>query len=52
MPEMDGVKTMQILKNTEGLNRETPVIVLTANAVAGSKDKLIVFIFSPRLCIM
>ncbi len=38
MPEMDGVETLQRLKLQEGLNKETPVIVLTANAVAGVKD--------------
>jgi len=39
MPGMDGVETMQALrKDKKGINYATPVVVLTANAVAGCKD--------------
>ena len=39
MPGMDGVETMKALrKEKKGLNYATPVVVLTANAVAGCKD--------------
>jgi len=39
MPGMDGVETMKILhKDKKGLNYATPVVVLTANAIAGCKD--------------
>ena len=38
MPEMDGVETLHVLRSTEGINRDTPVIILTANAISGSKE--------------
>ena len=39
MPGMDGVETMKLLhKDKSGLNHATPVVVLTANAIAGCKD--------------
>lgn len=39
MPGLDGVETMKVLhREKNGLNYATPVVVLTANAVAGCKD--------------
>ena len=39
MPGLDGVEAMKALhKEKSGLNYATPVVVLTANAVAGCKD--------------
>jgi len=39
MPDMDGVEAMRALhKNKDGRNYATPVVVLTANAIAGCKD--------------
>lgn len=39
MPEMDGIETLKAMKSMEdNLNKDTPVIVLTANAVAGSRE--------------
>ena len=39
MPEMDGVETLKCMKQPEYvLNHNTPVIALTANAIAGAKD--------------
>ncbi len=39
MPEPDGVETLHLIRNTEdSLNKDTPVIVLTANALAGSRQ--------------
>ncbi|MCX4341502.1 MAG: response regulator [Lachnospiraceae bacterium] len=39
MPEMDGIETLhEIQKMTDHPNQETPVIVLTANAVAGARE--------------
>ena len=39
MPEMDGVETLQCMTQQEnGLCRETPVIALTANVVAGAEQ--------------
>jgi len=36
MPEMDGVQVFNLLRESDGLNKETPVIMLTANAMAGA----------------
>lgn len=42
MPEMDGIETFHRLKDdTLGINKETPVIVLTANAIVGAKEMYI-----------
>lgn len=39
MPEMDGIETLhEIQKMTDHPNKETPIIVLTANAVAGARE--------------
>lgn len=40
MPQMDGIEALQAIRATEdGLNKETPVVVLTANAIKGSFEK-------------
>lgn len=40
MPELDGVETFErIRKDRRGLNADTPVIILTANAILGAKQK-------------
>ena len=42
MPEMDGVETLRHMKClTNNLNSETPVIMLTANAIIGAKEEYI-----------
>ncbi len=42
MPEMDGVETMQKLKeDSSHCNQDTPVIMLTANAILGAKEQYI-----------
>ncbi|RKM61234.1 response regulator [Butyrivibrio sp. CB08] len=39
MPEMDGVQTFHAMEEMEdNLNKETPVIALTANAISGSRE--------------
>ena len=38
MPQMDGVETLHLLREKEGMNRDTPVIALTANAVSGASE--------------
>ena len=39
MPEIDGIETLKIIRNDpESLNKDTPAIVLTANALAGSRQ--------------
>lgn len=40
MPEMDGVETLKELKKVEnGLNKDTPIIMLTANAILGAREE-------------
>ena len=40
MPEMDGIETLQHMKNlTDNINIDTPVIMLTANAIMGVKEE-------------
>lgn len=40
MPEMDGVETFEKIRSQkEGKNTNTPVIVLTANAIKGAKEE-------------
>ena len=38
MPNIDGIETLHRLKAIDGPNVDTPVIVLTANAVSGAKE--------------
>lgn len=38
MPGMDGIDTFRVIK-AEGLNKDTPIIMLTANAIIGDKEK-------------
>ena len=43
MPEMDGLETYQAMKEIENYPcKKTPVVVVTANAVIGSKDRYII----------
>lgn len=40
MPQMDGIEALQIIRSQEdGKNHDTPVVVLTANAIKGSYEK-------------
>lgn len=39
MPEMDGVMTFRKMKETEHMCKESPVIMLTANAVQGAMEE-------------
>lgn len=40
MPEMDGIETFHAIKAQEnGLNKNTPVVILTANALQGAKEE-------------
>ena len=38
MPDMDGVQTLEILRDRHMIDDNTAVIALTANAIAGAKD--------------
>ncbi len=39
MPDPDGIETLHLLRQEEGPNRETKVLVLTANALAGMAEQ-------------
>lgn len=39
MPEMDGIEVFRRLRGEEGANQNTPVIMLTANAMAGANKE-------------
>ena len=39
MPEPDGIETLHLLRKEDGPNRETEVLVLTANAIAGMEEQ-------------
>ena len=42
MPGMDGIETLQAMKEmTDNLNKDTPVISLTANAISGAREQYI-----------
>ena len=41
MPEMDGVETFHRIRGLGGYFRQIPVVLLTANAVSGVKEKMI-----------
>ncbi|MCM1048382.1 MAG: response regulator [Clostridiales bacterium] len=50
MPEMDGIETLQRIKNDpENLCSNIPVIALTANAISGAKEKYLEAGFSDYL---
>lgn len=41
MPEMDGVETFMEMQCNDHLNKETPIIMLTANAMSGAMEEYI-----------
>lgn len=41
MPNMDGIETFRVMKSLETKNDNTPVIMLTANALEGARDEYI-----------
>ena len=42
MPDKDGVETFEELKNnTSNLNTDTPVVMLTANAISGERERFL-----------
>lgn len=50
MPQMDGLETFQAMKQLkDNLNTETPVIMLTANAIVGIREKYLQEGFSAYL---
>ncbi|MGN0374674.1 MAG: response regulator [Butyrivibrio sp.] len=52
MPDMDGIETLQRLKNSDAfakMNSNTPVVALTANAITGAKEMYLQSGFSTYL---
>jgi len=50
MPDLDGVETMKLMKNdTTHPNQDTPVIMLTANAIIGAREEYLALGFSDYL---
>lgn len=39
MPNMSGEETLQCIRDSSKYNRETPIVVLTANAIVGARDE-------------
>ena len=38
MPDLDGIQTTEIIRTNDGLNNNTPIVALTANAVNGMAE--------------
>ena len=50
MPEMDGTEALSLIRAQEGgANRQTPIVCLTADAVAGAREKYLAEGFSDYL---
>ena len=50
MPEMDGIETLKRMKEmTDSPNADTPIIVLTANAIVGAKEEYLSYGFTDYL---
>lgn len=41
MPDMDGVETLHNLRNQQNLNKNTPVVLVTANAIVGVEESML-----------
>jgi CheY-like chemotaxis protein len=39
MPELDGLAATEVIRREEGSDRHTPIIAMTANAMAGDRDQ-------------
>lgn len=41
MPVMDGLEATRIIRSTGGMSAKTPIVAMTANAVAGDREKFL-----------
>ncbi len=41
MPEMDGLQTMEAIRDGDNMNKTTPILLVTANAVAGIREEML-----------
>lgn len=39
MPKMDGVETFRLMRSLDNMNPNTPVVMLTANALEGAREQ-------------
>lgn len=49
MPGMDGTETMLRIKQSDGPNKTTPIVVLTATAISGMREKFLEYGFDDYL---
>lgn len=49
MPVMDGIETLQKIREQDGMNQDTPVVALTANAISGVEQEYLNAGFSAYL---
>ncbi len=49
MPEMDGVETLQHIRSSDSPCVDTPIIILTANAIVGSREAYLEYGFDDYL---
>ncbi len=49
MPGMDGVETLKAMNASEHVNKETPIVMLTANAILGVREEYISMGFTDYL---
>ena len=49
MPHMSGEETLHLIRSSSKLNRETPIVVLTANAIVGAREEYLAAGFNDYL---
>ena len=42
MPEMDGFEATHLIRKAEGTDRHTPIVAMTANAMAGDRERCLI----------
>lgn len=41
MPVMDGLEATHVIRSSSGISRQTPIVAMTANAIAGDREKFL-----------